>query len=357
MSAELQWVTRDRLPATQAEHAVVALDDPAEAPLAISPRALAALRAESARAWQAAGIADGQRVLVSLARQGELPVAVGADVLAPLCAAVGAAAPRGRLRLLKTMKAFRPDVWVTTPCAALDFLARLYMEFNVDPFDLGLSRIVLVGEVASPGTRKRLADEFESEVVDVYCDPVFGAALAVRKYGGELQVTSGALRLAHSQRDELLTDGAEIALQFDEIEELAGLVIRSGQVCAAPEAEGIFSGTTGDHVLVRGRWLSLPLFEQSLKLIDGISYWHLAVERGEGTLDRVTLKVGLNRESLVENPMWKARIREAVAAVTPVRVEVECYLLTEDDEFPPARVEDLRGHHRSRDEVAAGRSQ
>ena len=44
---------------------------------------------------------------------------------------------------------------------------------------------------------------------------------------------------------------------------------------------GVPSRRRCDHVLVRGRWLSLPLFEQSLKLIDGISYWHLQVERGD----------------------------------------------------------------------------
>jgi hypothetical protein len=140
-------------------------------------------------------------------------------------------------------------------------------------------------------------------------------------------------------------EAVEIALAFSMVPSLANCVIRTGQVIEPEAPTAIFQKTTGNHVLVRGRWLSLPLLERALKLIDGISYWHVKVERGDGTLDRATLMVGLNRESLVQNPMWKSRIREAVTSVTAVRMDIECYLLGEDDPQPPARVEDLRLHH------------
>lgn len=347
MSAQ-QWVDRASLPDERVPKSIVVCSDPAESPVEVSHDAMNALVQASQITWQKAGLSDSDRVLVSAFRQGAFPVATKPEVLSALCQTVATTEPRGRTRLLQAMKRFRPTVWVTTPCAALDFLARLYMEFNVDPFELGLERIVLVGEIASPGTHKRLADEFEATVVDVYCEPVFGAALALRESGGTLQITSDALTTVSLEDDVVAQPGGEdveIALTFSMVPSLANCVIRTGQVIAAEAPSAIFQKTTGNHVLVRGRWLSLPLLERALKLIDGISYWHLKVERGDGTLDRATLMVGLNRESLVQNPMWKSRIREALTSVTSVRMDIECYLLGEDDPQPPSRVEDLRSHH------------
>ena len=60
------------------------------------------------------------------------------------------------MRLLAVLRALRPRVWVTTPQGALDLLARLYLEFNVDPMELDLEKIVLVGEIASAGAHRRL---------------------------------------------------------------------------------------------------------------------------------------------------------------------------------------------------------
>lgn len=348
MSEQAQWVNRTSLPVLREEHSIAVCADPAECVLEISLDNKRALEDESARAWMALGIAASDRVLVSLAQQGVYPLACAAEVLAPLCRSVASTRPRGRLRLLRTIREFRPSVWVTTPCAALDFLARLYMEFNVDPFELGIEHIVLVGEIASPGTHKRLADEFEARVTDLYCDPLFGAALAVRPSGQATQVTSEVFAIAKRGSDSLLggpDSPGEIVLRFAMISGLASCLVRTGQLVDPDSQQGIFHGTCGQHVLARGRWLSLAMLEQALKLIDGICHWQLQIERGDGTLDRMVLRVGLNRESLVENPMWKARIREALSSVTPVRVDIDCYLLREDDPRPLSRVEDLRGHH------------
>ncbi|MFC6540995.1 hypothetical protein ACFQES_30160 [Nonomuraea salmonea] len=54
------------------------------------------------------------------------------------------------------------------------------------------------------------------------------------------------------------------------------------------------------------------------------------------------------RESLIGNPMWKARIEESVRALTPISVAVE--IAPKVSETPaPGTVNDLRGHHLGRD--------
>ena len=58
----------------------------------------------------------------------------------------------------------------------------------------------------------------------------------------------------------------------------------------------------------------------------------------------------LTRESLVENPMWAARAREAVASTTPVAFEIETRLAEENE--PAEEVRDLRGHHLATDRAA-----
>ena len=101
----------------------------------------------------------------------------------------------------------------------------------------------------------------------------------------------------------------------------------------------------GDHVLARGRWLSLAAIDRALAGIDGIAHWHLDVSR-DGTLDRVVVVVALDRPALVDDTMWAGRIREAVESVVPVRVETRTVGV--DDDAPAAgsgTVLDHRGHH------------
>lgn len=350
-AGETRWVSRTSLPATPCANSLVFGGDPADTQVAVSLEELGLLRKNSSATWQLAGIKPSDRVLVSTIQDGGFPVATSAEVIAPLCSAVTYANPRGRLRLLHTVKTFKPTVWVTTPCAALDFLARLYMEFNVDPFELGIEHIVLVGEVASSGAHKRLADEFESQVTDLYCEPLFGTALAVRTKDGMQSGEPGRLALAALTEDTIVStdwnasDNAEIVLTFEHVGALRNCVVRTGHVVSPEQAVNCFQHTVGDRLLARGRWISLPLMSKSLKLIDGLQAWQLQVERGEGTLDRVTLKMGLNRESLIDNPMWSARIREAIAAVTPLAITVETYFLSPEDPQPEGLVVDLREHH------------
>ena len=351
MSSATHWVSRTTLPALKQNNSLVFGGDPAETLVAISIDELNALRSNSANTWALTGIKSSDRVLVSTVQEGGFPVATSAEVIAPLCSAITYANPRGRLRLLHSIKNFKPTVWVTTPCAALDFLARLYMEFNIDPFELGIEHIVLVGEIASPGAHKRLADEFESVVTELYCDPLFGAALALRSKGEMQSGETGLLALASLSEDTIVSEdwnpeeNAEIVLTLNHIAALKDHVLRTGQIVSPQQQVNTFHHTIGDRILVRGRWLSLPLMAKALKLIDGMQAWHLLVERGEGTLDRVTLKLGLNRESLIGNPMWQARIREAVTSVTPLSINVDTYYLAIDDPQPQSFVDDQRQHH------------
>ena len=346
-----EWITRSAIQSGD-NAAVFFHGDPAQQSVGLTQADIDTLRGSSVATLQGIRSKLGRRAVVSTLQQGLFPIGLSAEVFGALDIAVGYASPRGRLRLLKTIKTLQPDTWVTTPCAALDFLARLYMEFNVDPFELGLEHIVLTGEIASPGAQKRIADEFEAVVTDVYTDPVFGAALAWRE-GNALHCPSQSLALAERDADTIIAQGeqlqastaAEIVLHNSSVSALAGKVLRSGQLIDCEQNHNSFHHSCGELVMVRGQWLSLPAFHQAFKLIDGIQGWQLVIERGEGTLDKVTPRIGLNRETLVENPMWQGRLRETIASVSAVEVHVDTYLLTEDEPQPDSCIDDQRGHH------------
>ena len=332
---------------------------PGEGFVAVPRKERAGLFERSAATLSAAGLSRGDRAILSLNSDGDLAGAMLADALVELGAAAGVVGARGRMRLLGAIRAIRPNVWVTTPTGALDFLARLYLEFNVDPMELDLEKILLVGEIASPGTERRLADEFESRVTSLYCDPVFGVALAHSESGVWQVHDSAMLGLAELDRDEWLEripgsagDGlAELVLRPVWSPPLANWTLRTGQVVGGAADASLFAHTVGEHLLIRGRWLSLPLLRRALAGIDGISGWRLTASRGDGTLDKLTLTLAFERPSLVENPMWAGRAREAVAAITPIAFELETEVASEG--MPAETIVDERGHHLGVDRAAA----
>jgi phenylacetate-CoA ligase len=346
----MKWVDRSGLAkAVPAGKGLVFASAPAEYALALSPAEVEAMQALSRRSLQAAGIGPSDRVLFALRQEGAPSVALLAEAVSSIGASAAVTEPSGRLRLLATIRALKPTTLVVTPCGAADFLARLYMEFNVDPVELEILRVVLVGEIASPGLRKRLAKEFEAEVAELYCDPVFGAALAARAGAGWEAADEASLGLAGLAEDVLsegLEGQGELVLRATWAPSLADLSIRTGQVIAGKAGDaGLFNRTVGEHVLARGQFVSLPCLRRQLALIDGIARWTLAVDRGDRTLDSVVLTVGLERETLVSNPMWKGRIAQAVGAATPIRIEVKTEFADPADERPKEAVVDLRGHH------------
>lgn len=373
----MSWLTRDQLaesfPPREQSSGFLLGAIPGESCVSVSRDERAALIEQSAATLAAAGITSGDRVIVSLANDGNLVGGSLAEALVGLGAAAAVVDPRGRMRLLAAIRTLRPNVWVTTPTGALDFLARLYLEFNVDPMELDLEQILLVGEIGSPGTERRLADEFEARVTGLYCDPIFGVALAHGRENdwriqnpsalGFADLGDDSLHPASQDSTDLSTDPhghataattrKEIVLRPVWSASLAKFTIRTGEVVdpsGQSTGTNFFAQTVGEHVLIRGRWLSIPLLRRGLAGIDGIAGWRLGISRGEGTLDKLVLNLAFERAGLVENPMWAGRAREAIASVTPIAFEIETERATTDT--PPEAIDDQRAHHLGLDRKA-----
>jgi hypothetical protein len=308
----------------------------------------------TARALAAAGIGDRDRVVVAL---GEPAGALWAAAGAGAAAASASIGPRGRMRLHHALRSLGATALVTTPTGAMDFLSRLHLEFLLDPLDLGLRHLVLVGEIASRRTLGHLAGEFEARVTEVYANPFSGGALAWRDAEDAplTPLAEGLVGLASLDKDAPYEGSgglAELVLTPPPGSPLGDAVVRTGQVvqAGAPAEIPAPSHTIGDHVLVKGVWLSLSRIEKALATIDGVSTWELAVSR-KGTLDAATLKVVFGRESLIGNPMWRSRIEQALSGLTPIRLGVE--IAGEVAETArPGTVADARGHHLGRDRTA-----
>jgi phenylacetate-CoA ligase len=345
----MKILTRTDLAKSAPGGGLVFAQSPADFSVSLSAPEVEAMQALSRASLEIAGLEKSDRVLLAISQDGSPAAYLLAQAAGRLAASVAMTPPRGRLRLLTTIRTLKPNTLVITPCGAADLLARLYLEFNIDPVELELAKIVLVGEIASPGLRKRLRKEFEAEVSELYCDPVFGAALAARGGSGWEAADGGTLAIASVSSDEIsdgLAGDGELVLRPTWAQAFAGSGIRTGQVIQGASGDaGLFNRTVGEHVLARGQWLSLSQLRRQLALIDGAARWTLTIDRGDRTLDSVVLTVGLDRDTLVANPMWIGRIQQAVAAATPIKVEVKTELATPEDGRPKEAVVDLRGHH------------
>ncbi|GAA2302611.1 hypothetical protein GCM10010149_59960 [Nonomuraea roseoviolacea subsp. roseoviolacea] len=361
-----RWLTRDDLGAAAASAGGllhVSPDVSAVYPLAPADRA--AEEERTAAALRAAGVGGRDRVVVALAEPAGALWAAAASRVAAAAASVG---PRGRMRLHHALSALGATTLVATPTGAMDFLSRLHLEFLLDPLDLGLRHIVLTGEIASKRTLGHLAGEFDAEVHEVYSSPFSGGALAWRasEEAPLIPLADGLLRLAALGKDELSPDTAgtaELVITPAGHSTLGDAALRTGQVVRGPadgppgRPDGAASSppgaipapvhTVGDHVLVRGVWLSLPRIGRTLAKIDGVARWELGVSR-QGTLDAATLTVTFNRPSLVGNPMWRSRLQESLRALTPIALKVEIAPEVAETSAP-GMVSDLRGHHLGRD--------
>ncbi|MGW3349041.1 hypothetical protein ACWDA3_37570 [Nonomuraea rubra] len=346
-----RWLTRDDLGAAAGSATGLLLVSPdVSSVFPLSPEDRTAAAGLTAAALRESGVGEHDRVVVALAEPaGALWATAAADV-ARAAACVG---PRGRMRLHHALSTLKATTLVATPTGAMDLLSRLHLEFLLDPLDLGLRTIVLTGEIASKRTLAHLAGEFGATVTEVLASPFGGGALAWREAEEQplRPLADGLLGLAALDKDVPATaDGpAELVVTPSAHSSLGDAVLRTGLVARVAEAGEIPAPahTVGEHVLVRGVWLSLPRIEKALSRIDGVAGWELAISR-QGTLDTAVLKVTFARRSLVGNPMWKGRIEQAVRALTPVSVAVE--IVQEVSETPaPGTVNDLRGHHLGRD--------
>jgi hypothetical protein len=307
----------------------------------------------------AAGLRSDDRIVVCLSNDGDLLGARFAMAAAEISAAASALGPRGRMRLLQSIEAIRATAMISTPTGAMDFLARLHLEFLSDPLDLELRLLVLTGEIAEPATYRHLANEFGAEVVAVYTDPVCGLPLGIwqsaSSEAGMLLPDDEIVSLADVVRDESVHDRneglAEIVVGHRWHSQLGSFMVRTGQLVTL-EGPGVPlpTHTVGEQILIRGVWLPLELLERALYKIDGVAWWELVVER-QGTLDAATLHVTFKRASLIGNPMWKGRLEEALASVTPIHVEVVVEPEVAEGSRPPT-IADRRGHHLAVDRLS-----
>jgi hypothetical protein len=325
----------------------------------------------SAEHLAAAGIRPADRVVVALNNDG-----VGVGTITALAATATARAavsvgPRGRMRLLRSIKGSGATALVVTPTGAMDLLARLHIEFLVDPLELGIERVVLVGEIPSPSCERQLAMELGAEVGTVFADPFFGALVGHRS-DDRLVTSPDHVALAPLGEDVVVTgtepgEAYELVLRPTWSQALDAAHLRTGWVTLDPtlhpeagESDAAASAgslpwptaTVGDRVLARGQWLSVQALTSALRLIDGIEAWGLEVRR-DGTLDKVILQVAFSRPSLTENKMWAGRLREAMNTLTPIDVEVG---VVDDPADITERLVDRRGHHLGIDRLAVKRT-
>ncbi|MBA8949571.1 hypothetical protein ACFQU9_27800 [Actinomadura namibiensis] len=351
------WITRATFPSGGPARGLLLVSPEGDAVAPLSAADRDAARALAAETLRAAGLGRADRVVVALNGDGDGPGPLVARAAADVAEAAAAVGPRGRMRLHTALERVRATTLVTTPTGAMDLLARLHLEFLIDPLDLELRHVLLVGEIPSPNTAAQLAAEFEASVRELYADPFVGVPIAQRAPSDAVltPVRDGLLGLARPDKDALLEAPydaglAELVTTPTWHSTLGGTALRTGQaVRLAGGEQGVPAPahTIGEHVLVRGRWLSLPKVAAALSRIDGVSRWELRITR-EGTLDAAALHVTFARDTLVKNPMWKSRIAQALYSLTPVSIEVVVEPEASEERRPPV-VTDHRGHHLGRD--------
>jgi phenylacetate-CoA ligase len=205
------------------------------------------------------------RVLVALTSDGVAAGPLLARAALTLGATAATVSPRGRTRVLRALRSLRATTLITTPCGAADLLARIFIEFGLQPEDLRLRRILVGGEIPSPGTLRQLGDEFDCDIDRLLLDPFTGAVLG-----------NGVDRFDLADADRVACAALDRDSFFRRREALE-LVVRAGTASDAwlrtgEVAHGAPSGasipvaahTVGDHVLARGRWLSLPAIDRAL---------------------------------------------------------------------------------------------
>ncbi|MFC5181026.1 hypothetical protein [Actinomadura harenae] len=347
-----RWLTRHGFPAGTRARGPLAVSSEGDLVVPLPDDAVG-IAAETLRA---AGVGPSDRVVVALNDDGEPGGSLIARAAASVAQASASVGARGRMRLHSALEAVEATTLIITPTGAMDLLARLHLEFLLDPLDLELERILVVGEIPSPNAAAQLAAEFEAEVRELLADPFLGVPIAWKRPSDAVLtvVRDGGLGLAAPDKDVVLEAplGAGVAelvvFAGDEVRRTGYAVRLAGGEDGVPAP----AHTVGEHVLVRGRWISVPKLEAALSKIDGVARWDLRITR-EGTLDAAALHVRFNRDTLVRNPMWKGRIAQALYALTPVSIEV---VVEEEvaESRRPGNVTDVRGHHLGRDRSALG---
>ena len=242
------------------------------------------------------------------------------------------------MRQLATIEAVRATTLVATPTGAADFLARLHMEFLVDPLELELRRLVLAGEIADPVTYRHLAAEFGAAVSYLYLDPVFGVGLAAGDATdsevGLDPVQPGLLAAAPLTEDRLLdlseTDGrpeggrAELVLRPTWHSQFADTVARTGEVVAlTPETRATRTELHRRRPLAHPWQVAVVLPAARRPVQDRRDRPVAARGAPRRQLDAATLHIVFTRQTLTDNPMWRGRIADALYVVTPITIDID----------------------------------
>jgi hypothetical protein len=313
-------------------------------PLTVDDRAASITLA--AQSLTAAGIKPTDRVVVALNNDGDLGGALVAEACSTFAAAAASVGPRGRMRLLRALENLRASVLVGTPTGVADFLARLHLEFLVDPLDLELRLIVLTGEIADPKSIQHLGREFGAQTVELFTDPVSGVPIAHKdaKTSALVPVRDDLLSFAQPKAEITHDNLSEIVVRYPWHSSLGNTAVRTGYLGSTNDSTAAMpTNTYGDLILIRGRWVSITELKRALRGIDGIAHWELQVRR-QGTLDSARIYVSFNRDSLIANGMWHGRIAQAITTITPVSIEVAINSEVREESTPPS-IRDERGQH------------
>lgn len=287
----------------------------------------------TASALASLGIDRHDRVVVA-ASSDAAPLAEAASLVSE---AVAHVEPQGRVRLLRTMHMLGTSVLAMTPCGAEHLVERAHdLGFHVDR--MGIRMLLAIGEIPSAGSLDRLADAFGAEVAEVHIDPVTGAAVASTPRGGTLQVHVGAQFSLEPLGDG--TDAHEVVVAPSWTSALYDRPVRTGMVTR--HKDGPPRHTIGSHVLVRGRWVPLHLFDEVLRAHPEVVSWRLKVSR-PGLLDHAVLEIVCDTPEHATRAPMHDRLARSAASITPVAFDVKL-LGPSHGEFPSV-LDDARGQH------------
>ena len=286
----------------------------------------------TASALSSLGLGRNDRVVVA-ASSDAAPIAEAASLVS---SAVAHVEPQGRVRLLRTLHLLGATVLAMTPCGAEHLVERgRDLGYHLDR--LGIRMLLSIGEIPSEGSLDRLAEAFGAEVAEVHIDPVTGAAVATTPRGERTQVHVGAqyslVPLGETGAYELVVAPSWISALYDR-------PVRTGLVTR--NVDGPPRHTVGSHVLVRGRWMPLHLFDEVLRAHPEVVSWRLRVSR-PGLLDHAVLEITCDTADHATGAAVHDRLARAAASITPVGVDVTLRGPAAGEH--PSPLDDARGQH------------
>lgn len=287
-----------------------------------------------------AGIDSDDRVIVALNADGAGVAVKWSEAASLIGQAAFLASPKDPARIAHLAGITRATTLVTTPTVA----ARLLRHCRASGWPAGwqIRRLFVTGEINTDRDLARLHAAFDAAVTEIWCDPIFGLALASRRCGT-------------GQRDFIATRPnvlADIAIDparcsGNRLREWVVLPVWSAALrhhavltgVAGPEERGARlprpCHTVGDHLLLRGRWIHAGRFATHLDDALGEQGWSLVIERGLSGDRARLLTLRLSSSEL-------AAVEDAMRRYVPVRIGRQTVSASE---LPPQRILDFRGQH------------